>query len=757
MLPNRKLFRPAVLTAAIAATWSCAAYAQNDSTNSASSPSDSVANVTVTATRRVEPLIKVPMAVSVVTGERIISEGLNNIRDVIADVPSVQFRTTASAKDQALFVRGMGTVSTSPAIEPTVATVFDGVPLARQGQINLDLIDVERIEVLRGPQGTLFGKNASAGVIQIITKRPTEYFSGYGETTIRSGNESRVKFGVSGPISEGKWNASLGAATASFDGNVTNVFNGQKVNGYKNDGAAAKFEYVGSPDFKALISVDYSTAHNTTPQGVVSGTTYRIFATGALGVTSANTAAMNSALSPVIASTTNRQINSNYNTYADDTSYGAALQMDWNGAGNHKWTSITGYRRWNNTQFQDQTRLSTLTTNFPLQRDKGELSFNQVSQEIRVASPIGEDHDYVLGMFYMKGDDSEKYGRETTQLVSGRSVINNGVANYSTTNVNYSIFGEWTQHFTKEWSGIAGARLVKDDLNYDFNRVSTSATAVPGIQTNFKSNGSTSKDDYAARLGTKYDLDSNSNIYYTLSRGYKGPAYNVAFSMLPQDISALRPETSVAQEIGYKSSFNGNRSTIGVALFRQNFTDYQVNFQDTFNGSLVTRLINAGRVHTEGLEVDLVHQLSKSFKLSSAVAYVKARVDNFNCPVGTTAACNINGQPLPFAPDWKVNLTAEYSVPLANSGSVKFGTNYNWQSQTQFNILQTPETIQPAYGIWNAYASWSHGTGWTTSFLVKNINNTNYSTNIGTFGGGVVRWVPRDAERFFGLTVRKEF
>ena len=156
--------------------------------------------VTVSATRREEPLQKVPVAVSVVDGEQLERDGRNSVSSIVQQVPSLNFRTGASNKDTSLFVRGVGTISTSPGVEPTVATVIDGVVYARPGQTTLDLLDLDRIEVLRGPQGTLFGKNASAGVMNIISWAPSAETQGYIDQSYFSGNESRTRFGLGGSL-----------------------------------------------------------------------------------------------------------------------------------------------------------------------------------------------------------------------------------------------------------------------------------------------------------------------------------------------------------------------------------------------------------------------------------------------------------------------------------------------------------------------------------------------------------------------------
>lgn len=713
---------------------------------------ENVATVTVSATRREEPLQKVPMAVSVIDGDQAAAQGMHNIRDISAQVPGLNFRSAASPKDQAIFLRGMGTVSTSPGIEPTVSTVIDGVPLARQGQANLDLLDVDHVEVLRGPQGTLFGKNASAGVINIVTKKPTTDTTGFADLSWYEGKEIRMKAGVSGAVVPNKVNASVSVLSAKYDGNVTNIYNSDKVNGYTKNGGRAKFDITPGDNLRATISLDYLRSHDTTPQGVVTQTYIRAYPGGAV----TSYPGYNTYAAPLVAGKDNRQINSNWNTYANDTNYGVSAQLDWS-IGAYQWTSISAYRKWENTQLQDQDRLPFPTTSNPQQHDRGDLNFKQSSQELRVASPKVGFVDYVAGVFYMRGVDEESYSRQTTQLLTGNTAVNTGVANYGTTNTSYSAFGEMNLNFTDTFRSILGMRYIHDDLDYYFARTSTSTTAVPGIQTAFAKSDSTSKDGYSARFGFQYDVNDHVNTYLTYSRGYKGAAYNVAFSMLPQDTLVLKPETSNAYELGLKSSFLNHRLIANAALFSDDFNNYQVNFYDTYNGSPVTRLINAGSVSTKGAELELSARPTRRLQFGLSAAYTKARIDQFTCPAGTSASCDVNGKTLPFAPKWKASASGEYRMPVSENYHLTFNTAYSWQSDVQYSINQTPDTIQGAYGIWNATVTLSNYDGWRVSLLGKNLANKSYASMLSTFSNGIIRLVPRDDQRYFGISLHKEF
>ena len=159
-----------------------------------------LSTIVVTATKRAEPLQSVPIAITVLSGAQMEQANLNTLGAITTQTPTVNFRTGASNKDTSLFIRGVGTITTSPGVEPTVSTVIDGVVTARPGQATMDLVDIDRVEVLRGPQGTLFGKNASAGVISIISKAPSKETERYIDVGYFQGNETRLRVGASGQL-----------------------------------------------------------------------------------------------------------------------------------------------------------------------------------------------------------------------------------------------------------------------------------------------------------------------------------------------------------------------------------------------------------------------------------------------------------------------------------------------------------------------------------------------------------------------------
>lgn len=704
--------------------------------------------VVVTATRREQSLQKVPVAVSVLSGKTLEQQQKNSLEAIVSDVPSVNFRAGASNKDTSLFVRGVGTITTSPGVEPSVSTVVDGVVFSRPGQATLDLLDIDRIEVLRGPQGTLFGKNASAGVVNIVTKNPTSYPSGYVDVYATSDKEQRIRLGASGTLIPETLKANVTALLGNFDGNVKNLYYNKDVNGYKNYGFRTKFEYTPSDTLVLGLTADYIHKDGTNPTAVV--------------VKNSN-AAYASALQPIVAHAENRQVIENTSASTDDTNQGLALTADWT-LQNHQLSSITAFRQWKNTQIGDGDQLSAATPSFAGIADRGDVNTKQFSQELRIKPLENGFFNYVAGLYFSKNKNDETYQRQSQWYDSTASnyVTDFGRAVYNTDSTNYAVFGEGTVNFNDRLRLVAGLRVTRDELSYDHQRSSTIPVSVGvrnAIRSPYASSGSTSETGISGRIGPQFDFSPNINTYLTYSRGYKGPAYNVYFNMQQIDTPVLDPETADSYELGFKSQWLDNRLRLNIAGFYTDYQNYQANFRTLDpSGFPITRLVNAGDVSTKGIELDSVYKVSSDLSLSLSAANIIARIEDFKCPPTDSACPNVNGKPLPFSPDWKINAQVDKFIQLANNKRIELSTQYSWQSEVQYSLDQNANTIQPSYGIWNAGIALNDtGSDWRVALNVRNILDKSYATLLGTNGDRITRQVPRDDERYFGLSFRKDF
>jgi iron complex outermembrane receptor protein len=756
ILKNSRSLRRTALVGALLV--SCAAPSLSWAAD-ANATDAGVQEVIVTAQRRSESLQKVPVAVTVVSGDQLSQRQTFSGEQLVAQVPSLTFRKGTTNVNSALNIRGIGTISFSAGAEPAVSTVIDGVVLARSGQAFFDFFDVERIEVLRGPQGTLFGKNASAGVVSITTKAPSAVLKGFAEASYFDKNEYRARLGVSGPISD-TLRGGITGVYGKYDGNVKNLYNNEWVNGYERAGVRGKLEWTPTSDLTVNLIADYLNGVDNASADIIGQT-----ATGN---------AIIGLLSPVVPSPKNRELSNDQAPATKDTNWGLSASIDYKIA-DHTLTSITAYRGWGNTELRDGDYTSVLgrvVNNGNASRDFGVLDFNQISQEVRLASPTGQFLEYVVGAYYYHTDQDNYFNRYTTRCTatsqaggacngtSTYSVIANGTANFNTQLTNYAAFGQATLNFNEKLKGVVGLRSSHDEVKYDFARVSvTPLVDAPGVRANFASKGNSKKQGTSGRLGLQYEVSDTVSAYVNYARGYKGPAINVFFNMRAFDTIPLRPETSDAYEIGLKSKLFENRLVLNLAAFNSKYKGFQTTSFDTVAGTIVSRLINAGNVSTKGFEFDFTARPTAALTLSGGGAYTEAKIDRYNCPVGSPASCAAHdGQPLPYAPKFKVSAAADYLIATPDLPfDIGLNSGISWQDKTQFDIDQSPLAIQKAYGVWDASVSLiDHKDRYRVSLVGKNLTDQ-YYTSIKIPGGFVRQQVPRDAERYFGLTLRANF
>jgi len=829
---------------AMAAMMTSAAYAQSAAVPKAASD-NAPPEIIVTAQKRSEPLQKVPVAVTVVSGDALAQLSSNNIEDAQQIVPALTFVKGDTSLNSALFLRGLGTVSFSIAAEPSVTSVLDGVVLARAGESFGDLYDIDRVEVLRGPQGTLFGKNSSAGVINVVTKEPSKDLSAYIDAGYFQGNEYKLKANISGPIGGG-WRAGVTAFYSQYDGNIYDQALQTQINGYKHYGARGQMVGDIGPNLHAKLIVDYRNADDQCCAfviGALSPGTLATSATSGSPTVSAANLAIESLLPPANGGGTNQTIAGLANRTEEET-YGASLQLDY-ALGRHTITSITAWRSWKNEEIRDGDWLNqpyvyyngSAYTNFPLQHDDGPESAHTFTQELRLTSPAGGFVDYVAGLFYYQAVAARSFTRTDTYCVpnvapaansllgctaSNATLYNpSGTANFGSTFDNYAAYGQATWHFGPKIRLVTGLRYTHDKVSAYHSRVDnfssapngtkfTSGTfsiAPAGIGANFDSgvyqyylanagayggsNGvpwsdQTSADNVSGKAALEFDLGPHHLLYGSYSRGYKGPAYNVFFNQSSLNTQPIAAELSDAFEVGLKNSFDHGRLILNIDGFYDKVSNYQANYPTTVNGTVTTTIINAGQVSSRGVEVEWLFRPVRVFTVNGGVSYTDAHVDQFNIPTGSGTTTYIApGTPLAFAPKFKASLGVNYIAELARApfnlefnGEGSFvssqvstlapngGNNLTLPAGTANYAVNTNAILafqQLTIGghdlIDASIAAVDKAKHYRLAFIVKNLFNEHYASTIGSGGpGGSYQYqIPRDSNRYWGLTFRYSF
>lgn len=756
-------------SAAIAAP----ASAQERSTADAPEPppqAQVVEEIIVTAQRREQSLQDVPLAVSAVTAETLESVFVNGVQDLSAVSPAVTFGQTTDPFNSSVRIRGIGTQVFSTAIEPSVSFVIDGVVLARQAQALTDLIDIERVEILRGPQSTLFGKNASAGVINIVTKAPSDTLGADAFGSYGSDNEVNLRGSVSGPISEAL-SFRLTAYSASVDGHVDNVFDGRDLNGSEAYGARAKLRWQATDDLVLTLAGDFRDAESDCCQFTLREIANPAFA---------------SVVRPVQAGPGNRQANVNALVFSDSEDRGGSLTAEWS-LGQGKLTSITAYREFENDRNADidSTPLAGAVPGVTLiDLNGGPIAFETFTQELRYNGRAFDRLDYVLGAYYYDFSLSNDFRRLAQACLAAgpapgtcRRTLNLPLRfDTSLEETNVSAFFDVTADVTDQVQLFGGLRYAVNEQQVDYVRA---ADTVRGPDTDVFGPVRGEDDDTAltGRIGARFEATDDVSVYASYSRGFKTGAYDLTSGLTAAQFAEQPTEGEKADafELGLRSQLFDRRVTANLTAFRTDFENFQA---QAFDPVLATnRLVNAGSVRTQGLEFELAARPVSALTLNLAVAYTEATIREFvngpcyasaslppSCRVGPGGVRlqDLRGAEVPNSPDLKIQISGRYEIVTALPVDFFVAGNVATQSSVQFSLNQNPRTVQDGYTIANLNVGVQNKEGSVVlTGYVRNLFDEDYAGFIfETPAGdplGISQIIPRDAERLFGASLRMSF
>ena len=754
-----------------------------------------IEEIVVTATKREENVQDVPVAVSVLSSGTIANAQAVGFEGLQALIPSVSFRKGNTTRNSTVVVRGIGTISFSTAAEPSVATVVDGVVLGRSGQAFGDLYDIERLEVLRGPQGTLFGKNASAGVVNITTKRPSDEFEGTVDLSFFQDNETRLKARVSGPLGDNA-RGSLTLFKGEFDGYLRNVFTNEITSGYDREGVRAMLEFDPSDAIRVLFIAEDYDATDDCCADIESLPSGRNPASEA----APNSQGIVNGVADI--DLDQRLIDHDLITQTLDSTTAYSVQVDAE-IGDLTLTSITARRTWNNTEIREGDFTSIAGDSdqpvfgVPFQlHDVGPQEWRQLSQELRLASPGGEAFNWQLGFFYWNIDSERNFTRDAScqnnggqnqdildanpGLTCNANDIVSATAFFDTEFNNYAFFGEGTYDFTDQFRLIFGLRFTEDEVRFSHNRRNNDPfgrqgvgvrPAAPNSQFSPESGGynsdfqgETDESNTSGKIGLQWSTENLGMFYGTYAQGYKGPAFNTFYNMGATDVLPIGAEESDAIELGWK--YTADTFLFNLSVFRTEIENFQANNFDTSTGVTITRLTNAGDVSTEGVEVDLLWQPTENLQFGGGFASIAAEIDRFNCPIEPTTglpppSCSTRaGLDVPFSPDLKYSFYGQWTYPFNNMDLIINGS-YVYTDEQQSNLPGNdgnfnPAALLPDYSILNLSAGLSFAEDRLRITLIgKNLGDESFVT---TYSGDGFRYqLPRDADLYFGINIRASY
>jgi iron complex outermembrane receptor protein len=757
------------LRAAILASCTLA-LAQPALAQTAPAPADASADseIIVTATKRAQNLQDVAAAITVVGGDAIDARGEGTVEALRELVPSLNLKASQTGLDSSIFLRGVGTINFSIAAEPSVAFVIDGVVQARAGEAFSELYDVERVEVLRGPQGTLFGKNASAGVINITTRKPRDTFNASLDLSYFDEQEYRARLAVDVPLGPNV-RARLTGSYGWYDGFLKNLTTGDTVNGYERWGVRGIVQADLGERLELTLIGDYREADDDCCTEIIGNPPTGAAAGSLNGVTFRGPAT--------------REIRQNFLTSTREKSWGLSLQADLDLGGLGTLTSITAWRDWENRGTRDGDWLDQPFVGVAQLHDFGPQPSDTFTQEVRVAG--GDRLQYVVGGFFYQANAERTFQRDvitcsatTLPAVPGGArpcstapgvstlTFPTSVATFGSELTNWAIFGDFTFALFDKLRLIAGGRYTHDLVKAYHDRT-PSPIPGPGVRTD----GSgyrlrTTNDDFSLKAGAQVDLGVGDMAYFTYTQGYKGPAFNVFFNQNPQQLNVIEAETADAYEIGLKLQGLDGALILNTALFYAKYQNFQANNFDLLGGVVITRLTNAGDISTRGVEVDFLIRPDDNFTVSGGFAYTDAQIDEFRLPPGSPpTAGDRSGEQLPFAPTFKGNVGVNWTARTESLPfDIALGSSLNFTSD-QVSDLQNAQparqqlTIDGYFTIDASVALVDREGRYRLSFIGRNLTDENFATVQAPGGpGGTIRYiVGRDSERYFGVALRLNY
>ncbi len=719
----------------------------------AEAASTGITDIIVTAQKRSTRLQETPIAVTAVGSDLVDRANLNRGEELVKFVPNLQFREDASAGQRNFVIRGIGTGTNSVGVEGSVGIIIDNVVLGREGMGVSGFDDIERIEVLRGPQGTLFGKNASAGVIQITTKQPNlDRFTGGVRATYGNYNAYRISGNMTGPVAE---NLALyvSAFTDKTDGYLRNVLTDKRINGYEKYGVRLKSLFRPSESFEIKLASDYSYQTSVCCEWalskIVPGTVHDVL----LRHTGIITPGPNS-----------RQTTASPDMSEKIEQFGFSGEMTLS-IGDHSVTSITAYRKWDQSDLLVPDHLPTIIQNLDLSINARKQ--HQFSQELRLTSPSGRAINYVFGLFYFDQKVKQVTDRTGFGLYrvgpTGDTIVtiapdNRNVGSRSISEDRtrtYAAFGDATLAISDKLKALLGFRYSYEEKDDDFRRFITPGLVGPhpGFPVGGFSVRNIKDDKLTYRMGLQYQWTTDIMTYVTYSTGHKGkgvelnPGVVLAVGGVPLPTSSfvVKPEDVKNLEGGLRSTLFDRKVQLNVSAFATTFKNYQ---GTAFIPASVTfALQSVKEIKNDGIEIEAIISPVPNLRLMANGAYINSRYTDFSnaaCYPGQTAAqgCaggiqDLAGERVPRSPKYSFNVGMSYEPSITDTINTSFLVNYSWRDKVTFASDNDPELRINGFGLLDLSAGLKTADGkYEINVWGKNVLDKDYRTYMFTQLGG---------------------
>lgn len=678
--------------------------------------------VIVTTERREANVQDVPTAVSAFDPVELERRQAFNVLDVVSNVPNLMVSNNpGQAASTTIFLRGIGSTESIVTLDTAIGFYLDDIYFARQGVNNLSLFDVERIEVLRGPQGTLYGRNTSGGAVRVITKRPVNEFEGNAEATYGEYDRWSLKGSVNIPFSD-TFQGRFSALKEEGDGITRNVILNKDVNDRDNQGARAAFRWLPADAVEVNLAYDYYESKNNGVYGYDIGGIVRPAAGDLFVATSGD------------------------KTYNTSRTNGGSLTVEWEVNENLDFTSITGVRNIYQKYELDFTDQPT-----PIFKLWTINDTDQVTQEFRLSGKAFSDKlKYVTGLYYY---DESSYSFIGDQLnlapAPGVRIPLPFQRRYYDVDVkSYAAFAEINYDLTDKFTVTLGGRYTEDDKSLDIQQwiggpfaftppgggiqgYNTATLEALGVPMDFKDN------DFSVKAGVQYRFTDDVLAYLNFAQGYKSGGWS-ARTNNPAEFVSFDPEYLDSYEAGLKTTVFDGRARLNYTAYYYDYTD----FFATATGTGGNFIVSTQDAEFYGFEFEATARLSNTIDVFAAVGWQEGKYEGVDAAIFGTAI----GEEPQRLPKWTSKVGGTYVKPVAGDDAIRLTVDYNFLDDHFTNLQNSPEGASGNVEIWNALAAYEIDDGkYQVSVSCKNCFDNRYIAQSFDFRGiGFIEVYPGD-------------
>jgi iron complex outermembrane receptor protein len=756
------------------------AWAQDDTAGQASADEPAISEIVVTAQFREQSLQDTPLAITAINSEMLEARSQTNVAEIAAQAPNVTLRPLGGSFGPSMgaSIRGIGQYDFNPALEPGVGIYVDDVYYSSLTGAQFDLLDLERVEILRGPQGTLFGKNSIGGAIRLISRKPEGDGSGYISATYGSRDRLDFRGSVDFALIPDRLFARISGVSRSQDGYV-DVVDFQCANpgstpalpieGTSDDciigsegGTSYKavkgiFRFIASDNVELTLAADYT--HDDSE-----GPAVTLLSTNVGGVQDGGVPYDNRFIpdDPYVSYGTfaiRGGVYPGYDGWAAENrskyeGWGGSLTADFRLSDNLAIKSITGYREFD-TYWSGDPDVSPLS----LILSEESLTNWQVSQELRLTGQLFDDLlDFTVGGYYF--DARTTYANRVSFPyigVPGYDFLGDDPVDSTTK----AVFAHFELHPTDRLTITAGVRYTDDKKVYHYTRTNPDGSANPAVGNLNGESGAYAEDRFDYRIGADYDVTDDIMIYAQRSTGFKGGGVNPR-PYLPSQVQPFDSETVTANEVGIKTQFADRRVRLNLAAFYNKYKDIQLTalscpqfnppgFPATFPCAVPQ---NAGNATIQGIELETDIRPVDGLMFDGAVSYIDAHY-TFVDPVAQGANGPFADDVLGNTPKWKASAGLQYEIPLGN-GSITPRVDMSYRSDFYTGSTNTARSLIEGYTLLNARLTYRNDPGkWDLSLEVQNLTDKFYLVTI--VDPGAFRWAQPSRPREWAVTLRKKF